>query len=123
MIKTSYDFEQAILPAGNSFKTNLLLPFRADIPESPRRNLNLSLVIARSCSMAGSSLHHALKAAESVVEQLEPAANGNFYFIQSIDEATEVLSIELDSLRAVVGQNLVVTLELAEGVGLVDTLL
>jgi Ca-activated chloride channel family protein len=239
MIKTSYDFEQAILPTGDSLKTNLLLRFRADTPESPRRNLNLSLVIDRSGSMAGSSLHHALKAAESVVEQLEPedllsvvvyddtvdtvvapqpvtdktalknslrkvrvggitnlsggwlkgcehvktqldpqkinrvllltdghanmgiqdpriltatskqkaeegvttttlgfaqgfnedlligmarAANGNFYFIQSIDEATEVFSIELDSLRAVVGQNLVVTLELAEGVSLVDTL-
>ncbi|KAB8331499.1 VWA domain-containing protein [Scytonema tolypothrichoides VB-61278] len=239
MIKTSYDFDQAILPAGSSLKTNILLRFRADIAESPRRNLNLSLVIDRSGSMAGGPLHHALKAAESVVDQLEPndilsvvvyddevdsvvppqpvtdktalknsirkvraggitnlsggwlkgcehvktqldpqkinrvllltdghanmgiqdpkvltatsgqkaeqgittttlgfdqgfnedlligmarAANGNFYFIQSIDEATEVFSIELDSLRAVVGQNLKVTLELADGVSLVDTL-
>ncbi|MBP5976254.1 VWA domain-containing protein [Brasilonema sp. CT11] len=239
MIKTSYDFDQAILPAGSSLKTNILLRIRADIAESPRRNLNLSLVIDRSGSMAGSPLHHALKAAESVVDQLEPddilsvvvyddevdsvvppqpvtdkaalknsirkvraggitnlsggwlkgcehvkkqldpqkinrvllltdghanmgiqdpkvltatsgqkaeegittttlgfdqafnedlligmarAANGNFYFIQSIDEATEVFSIELDSLRAVVGQNLKVTLELADGVSLVDTL-
>lgn len=238
MINTSYDFEQAILPTG-SLKTNILLRFRADTPESPRRNLNLSLVIDRSGSMAGAPLHHALKAAESVVDQLEPddtvsvvvyddavdtpvlpqsvtdkaalktairkvraggitnlsggwlkgceyvkthldpqkinrvllltdghanmgiqdpniliatsgqkaeegittttlgfaqgfnedlligmarAARGNFYFIQSIDEATEVFSIELDSLRAVVGQNLVVTLELSEGVSLVDTL-
>ena len=239
MIKTSYDFDQAILPAGASLKTNLLLRLRADTPESPRRNLNLSLVIDRSGSMAGAPLHHALKAAESVVDQLEPddtlsvvvyddavdtpvspqpvtdkaalktaigrvraggitnlsggwlkgcdyvkrhldsqkinrvllltdghanmgiqdpniltatsaqkaeegittttlgfaqgfnedlligmarAANGNFYFIQNVDEATEVFSIELDSLRAVVGQNLVVTAELAEGVTLVDTL-
>ncbi|HEY9748844.1 MAG TPA: VWA domain-containing protein, partial [Allocoleopsis sp.] len=239
MIKTSYDFDQAILPAGVSLKTNVLLRFRADTPESPRRKLNLSLVIDRSGSMAGAPLHHALKAAESVVDQLEPedtlsvvvyddavdtpvapqsvtdkatlktairrvqaggitnlsggwlkgceyvhnhldpqkvnrvllltdghanmgiqdpkaltktagqkaeagivtttlgfaqgfnedlligmarAANGNFYFIQSIDEAAEVFSIELDSLRAVVGQNLVVTLELAPGVSLVDTL-
>jgi Ca-activated chloride channel homolog len=239
MIKTSYDFDQAILPAGSSLKTNILLRFRADIAESPRRNLNLSLVIDRSGSMAGGPLHHALKAAESVVDQLEPndilsvvvyddevdsvvppqpvtdkaalknsirkvraggitnlsggwlkgcehvktqldpqkinrvllltdghanmgiqdpkvltatsgqkaeegittttlgfaqgfnedlligmarAASGNFYFIQSIDEATEVFSIELDSLRAVVGQNLKVTLELADGVSLVDTL-
>ncbi|WP_392535599.1 vWA domain-containing protein [Nostoc sp. C117] len=239
MLKISYDFDQAILPAGSSLKTNILLRFRADIAESPRRNLNLSLVIDRSGSMAGGPLHHALKAAESVVDQLEPqdilsvvvyddavdtvippqsvsnkaalknsiqkvraggitnlsggwlqgcehvktqldpqkinrvllltdghanmgiqdpkiltttsakkaeegvttttlgfaqgfnedlligmarAANGNFYFIQSIDEATEVFSIELDSLRAVVGQNLKVTLELADGVSLVDTL-
>ncbi|MEH1974209.1 MAG: VWA domain-containing protein [Nostoc sp.] len=239
MIKTSYEFDQSILPAGSSLKTNILLRFRADIAESPRRNLNLSLVIDRSGSMAGAPLHHALKAAESVVDQLEPddilsvvvyddevdsvvppqavtnksalknsirkvraggitnlsggwlkgcehvktrldpqkinrvllltdghanmgiqdpkvltatsgqkaeegittttlgfaqgfnedlligmarAATGNFYFIQSVDEATEVFSIELDSLRAVVGQNLKVTLELADGVSLVDTL-
>ncbi|WP_375495578.1 VWA domain-containing protein [uncultured Nostoc sp.] len=239
MIKTSYEFDQSILPAGSSLKTNILLRFRVDIAESPRRNLNLSLVIDRSGSMAGAPLHHALKAAESVVDQLEPndilsvvvyddevdsvvppqavtnkaalknsihkvraggitnlsggwlkgcehvktqldpqkinrvllltdghanmgiqdpkiltatsgqkaeegiitttlgfaqgfnedlligiarAATGNFYFIQSIDEATEVFSIELDSLRAVVGQNLKVTLELADGVSLVDTL-
>jgi Ca-activated chloride channel family protein len=239
MIKTSYDFDQAVLPIGTSLQTNLLLRFRADIPESPRRNLNLSLVIDRSGSMAGAPLHHALKAAESVVDQLEPddtlsvvvyddgvdtvvppqpvsdktalktavrqvraggitnlsggwlkgcdhvktnldpqrinrvllltdghanmgiqdprvltatagqkaeegvttttlgfaqgfnedlligmarASSGNFYFIQSIDEASEVFSIELDSLRAVVGQNLVVTIELAQGVSLVDTL-
>ncbi|MCC5645482.1 VWA domain-containing protein [Nostoc sp. CHAB 5824] len=239
MIKTSYEFDQSILPAGSSLKTNILLRFRAEIAESPRRNLNLSLVIDRSGSMAGAPLHHALKAAESVVDQLEPddilsvvvyddevdsvvppqavtnkaslknsirkvraggitnlsggwlkgcehvktrldpqkinrvllltdghanmgiqdpkiltatsgqkaeegittttlgfaqgfnedlligmarAATGNFYFIQSIDEATEVFGIELDSLRAVVGQNLKLTLELADGVSLVDTL-
>ncbi|MEH2198237.1 vWA domain-containing protein [Nostoc sp.] len=239
MIKTSYEFDQSILPAGSSLKTNILLRFRADIAESPRRNLNLSLVIDRSGSMAGAPLHHALKAAESVVDQLEPddilsvvvyddeidsvvppqavtnkatlknsirkvraggitnlsggwlkgcehvktrldpqkinrvllltdghanmgiqdpkiltatsaqkaeegittttlgfaqgfnedlligmarAATGNFYFIQSIDDATEVFSIELDSLRAVVGQNFKVTLELADGVSLADTL-
>ncbi|WP_026099930.1 vWA domain-containing protein [Fortiea contorta] len=239
MMKTSYDFDQAILPAGHALKTNILLRFRADIAQSPRRQLNLSLVIDRSGSMAGAPLHHALKAAESVVEQLQPAdvlsvvvyddevdtvispqpvtdkatlknsirkvraggitnlsggwlkgceyvkaqlnsqkinrvllltdghanmgiqdpkiltatsaqkaeagittttlgfgqgfnedlligmaraANGNFYFIQSIDEATEVFGIELDSLRAVVGQNLQVTIELADGVSLVDTL-
>jgi len=239
MIKTSYDFEQSILPAGATLKTSILLRFRADIAESPRRNLNLSLVIDRSGSMAGAPLYHAVKAAESVVEQLQSedllsvvvyddnidtivapqavtdktaikgslgsiraggmtnlsggwlkgceyvkaqrnpqkinrvllltdghanmgindpkvltrtaeqkaeegvttttlgfaqgfnedlligmarAAQGNFYFIQSIDEATEVFSIELDSMRAVVGQNLTVTLELAQGVRLLDTL-
>ncbi|MBD1865046.1 MULTISPECIES: VWA domain-containing protein [Trichocoleus] len=239
MIQMSYDFDQAILPMGAALKTNVLLRFRADTPESARRQLNLSLVIDRSGSMAGAPLHHALKAAESVVDQLEPedtlsvvvyddavdtavspqsvtdkaglktairrvqaggitnlsggwlkgceyvkahldpqkinrvllltdghanmgiqdpkvltatsgqkaeagivtttlgfaqgfnedlligmarSANGNFYFIQSIDEAAEVFRIELDSLRAVVGQNLLVTLELAAGVSLVDTL-
>jgi Ca-activated chloride channel homolog len=239
MIKTNCDFDLAILPTGTALETNILLRFRADTPEAPRRNLNLSIAIDRSGSMAGSPLHHALKAAETVVDQLEPtdtlsivvyddavdtvvppqavsdknglkqairhvraggitnlsggwlksceyvkknldpqrinrvllltdgyanmgiqdpkiltatsgqkaeegvttttlgfgqsfnedlligmarAANGNFYFIQSIDEASEVFSIELDSLRAVVGQNLAVTIELAPGVSLVDTL-
>jgi Ca-activated chloride channel family protein len=59
---------------------------------------------------------------EDLLIGMARAANGNFYFIQSIDEASEVFSIELDSLRAVVGQNLVVTLELPQGVNLVDTL-
>lgn len=239
MINASYEFDQAILPAVSLLKTNILIRFRADIAESPRRNLNLSLVIDRSGSMGGAPLYHALKAADSVVEQLEPedilsvvvyddvvdtvvppqpvtdkaalknsiyavsaggltnlsggwlkgceyvkkqldpqkvnrvllltdghanmgikdpkiltatsgqkaeegvitttlgfaqsfnedlligmarAANGNFYFIQSIDEASEVFSIELDSLRAVVAQNLNVTLEFADGVSLVNTL-
>lgn len=239
MIKTSYEFDMAILPEGSLLKTNILLRFRADLPDSPRRNLNLSLVIDRSGSMAGAPLHHALKAAESVVDRLEKddilsvvvydddvdtvvapqsvidksklknaihgvraggitnlsggwlkgceyvkaqlnsqkinrvllltdghanmgiqdpdvlvatsgnkaeegvatttlgfgqyfnedlligmarAAKGNFYFIQSIDEASEVFDIELDSMRAVVGQNLVATIELADGVKLLDTL-
>jgi Ca-activated chloride channel homolog len=239
MINASCNFDPAILPTGKGLNTQILIRLRSDLPESPRRNLNLSLAIDRSGSMAGSPLHHALKAAESIVDQLaandtfsivtyddsidtvvppqsvtdknalkaairrisaggltnlsggwlkgcehvkahlDPqridrvllltdghanvginnptvlmttagqkaeegistttlgfgqgfnedlligmarAGNGNFYFIQSMDEASEVFGIELDSLRAVVGQNLVVTIELAPGVSLVDTL-
>jgi len=59
---------------------------------------------------------------EDLLIAMARAASGNFYFIQSIDEAIEVFSIELDSLRTVVGQNLVTTLELAPGVELIDTL-
>ena len=237
MLQIHHDFDPAILPTGVPLTFNLLLRFRADVPQSPRRAVNLSLAIDRSGSMAGAALHHALKAAESVVDQLQPrdtlsvvvyddrvntivppqpvedpaslkaaiaqvraggltnlsggwlqscdhvkahldpqkinrvllltdgnanvgicnpqvltatsgqkaeeaivtttlgfgqgfnedllismarAAQGNFYFIQSIDEATQVFGIELDSLRAVVGQNLQVTLDIAPGVDVLE---
>jgi len=239
MLQAGFDFDPAILPSGKGLTANLLLRFRTETPESPRRDLNLSLVIDRSGSMAGSPLQHALRAAEATVDQLEEsdrlsvvvyddnvntvvppqavadksaikaairrvraggitnlsggwlqgcehikanldpqrinrvllltdghanmgirdprvltataeqkaeegvttttlgfaqgfnedlligmarAAQGNFYFIQSVDDASEVFGIELDSLRAVSGQNLTVTLELAAGVTLVDSL-
>ncbi|AFY92323.1 vWA domain-containing protein [Chamaesiphon minutus] len=238
-IDLNCNFDPAVLPTGTGLTTQILMRLRSALPELPRRNLNLSLAIDRSGSMAGSALFHALKAAESIVDQLaasdtfsivtyddkvdtvvppqsvsdkaalksairrvraggltnlsggwlkgcehiktrlDPqcinrvllltdghanvgitsptvltttsgqkaeegittttlgfgqgfnedlligmarAANGNFYFIQSIDEASEVFRIELDSLRAVVGQNLTVTIEFAPGVSLVDTL-
>jgi Ca-activated chloride channel homolog len=239
MIKTSYDFSQGILPIGTSGTMDVLLRFRADVPQSPRRKLNLSLVIDRSGSMAGGALHHALKAAEAVVDMLTPddtlsiitydddvatifgpapvtdkaaikilirkvraggitnlsggwlqgcehvkkhfdaqkvnrvllltdghanagisdpkilissaakkneegivtttlgfaqgfnedlligmarAATGNFYFIQSIDDASEVFSIELDTMKSVVAQNLTATLEFSPNISLTDTL-
>jgi Ca-activated chloride channel homolog len=239
VIKTSYDFSQGILPVGSSGNTDVLLRFRADVPQSPRRKLNLSLAIDRSGSMAGAALHHALKAAEAVVDKLEPddilsvvtydddiatifgpapvtdragvktlirkvraggitnlsggwlqscehvkknfdansvnrvllltdghanagisdpkilmntaakkneegivtttlgfaqgfnedllismarAATGNFYFIQSIDDASEVFEIELDTMKSVIAQNLTATLEFSPNVSLVDTL-
>ncbi len=239
MIKTSYDFSQGILPQGSSGNMDVLLRFRADVPQSPRRKLNLSLAIDRSGSMAGGPLHHALKAAEAVVDKLAPddilsivtydddiatifgpapvtdkvavktlirkvraggitnlsggwlqscehvkkhfdsqkvnrvllltdghanagiqdekilistaakkneegivtttlgfaqgfnedlligmarAATGNFYFIQSIDDASEVFEIELDTMKSVVAQNLTATLEFSPNVTLTDTL-
>lgn len=239
MLHTGFDFDPAILSTGKGFTANLLLRFRTETPERPRRDLNLSLVIDRSGSMAGAPLQHALRAAEATVDQLEAsdrlsvvvyddnvhtvvppqavadksalkaairqvhaggitnlsggwlqgcehvkanldpqrinrvllltdghanmgirdpqvltataeqkaeegittttlgfaqgfnedlligmarAAQGNFYFIQSVDDASEVFGIELDSLRAVSGQNLTVTLELAAGVTLLDNL-
>lgn len=239
MIQTSYNFEQPVLPTGATLQTKVLLRFRADRPDAPRRNLNLALVIDRSGSMAGYPLHHALEAASSVIDQLtaddrlsvvvyddhvdtvipsqavgdradlkaqiqrvraggltnlsggwlkgceqvkaefdrnkvnrvllltdghanmgiqDPkvltatsqqkaeegiitttlgfaqgfnedllismarAAQGNFYFIQSVDDAADVFGIELESLRAVVGQNLQVTIALAPGVTILDTL-
>ncbi|WP_254174233.1 vWA domain-containing protein [Planktothrix pseudagardhii] len=47
---------------------------------------------------------------EDLLIAMAKAAGGNFYFIQSPDEATDVFRIELESLTSVVGQNLTVTL-------------
>ena len=47
---------------------------------------------------------------EDLLIAMADAAGGNFYFIQSPDEATDVFRIELESLTSVVAQNLTVTL-------------
>ncbi|MBC8084123.1 MAG: VWA domain-containing protein [Hymenobacter sp.] len=47
---------------------------------------------------------------EDLLIGMARAAGGNFYFIQSLDDATDVFGIELDSLKAIAAQNLTVTL-------------
>ncbi len=239
MIQSDYAFTQSILPIGSSGATDMLLRFRVQTPTKPRRKLNISLVIDRSGSMAGSALQHAIKAAQAVIDALEPtdmisvvafddhvstviapqfatdpkalkekirgiraggttnlsggwlegckhvksqfdpqainrvllltdghanegitapkvliktasekleegiitttlgfgngfqedllagmarAANGNFYFIQNTDEAAQVFQIELDTMKSVVAQNLIVTFSLHNGTRLLNTL-
>lgn len=73
-MQVTYDFSQPILPVGGAVNTDVLLRFRADeeaAGDTTRRALNLSLVIDRSASMAGSPLRFALQAAESLVDQLQ----------------------------------------------------
>ncbi|MBD1892507.1 VWA domain-containing protein [Coleofasciculus sp. FACHB-SPT9] len=48
---------------------------------------------------------------EDLLIGMANAAGGNFYFIQSPDDATDVFRIELESLTSVVAQNLTVTLQ------------
>ena len=48
---------------------------------------------------------------EELLINLADAAGGNYYFIQSPDEAKEVFQIELDSLVSIIAQNLKVTLQ------------
>ena len=239
MIQTDYAFTQRILPVGSSGAHDLLLRFRVPSSNQPRRQLNLALVIDRSGSMAGSALGHAIKAAQAVIDALEPtdiisvvafddhvstviapqnptdkkalkdkirgiraggttnlsggwlegckhvqsrfdpqainrvllltdghanegitdakiliktatqklesgiitstlgfgsgfeedllmgmarAANGNFYFIQNTEDASQVFSIELDTMKSVLAQNLIVKLELLGSAKLQDTL-
>ena len=47
---------------------------------------------------------------------------GNFYFIQSVDDATNVFNIEMESLTSVVGQNLSVNLETKNQIQIAEVL-
>lgn len=53
---------------------------------------------------------------EDLLIGMARASGGNFYFIQSYDDAADVFKIEMDSLKSVVVQNLTVTLQAAPGV-------
>jgi Ca-activated chloride channel homolog len=53
---------------------------------------------------------------EDLLIGIANAGEGNFYFIQSPDDAAEVFRIELETLLAVVGQNLAVTLVPSSGI-------
>jgi Ca-activated chloride channel homolog len=53
---------------------------------------------------------------EDLLIGMANAGNGNFYFIQSPDDAADVFRIELESLLAVAAQNLTVTLQPEAGV-------
>ncbi|MEL6929779.1 MAG: VWA domain-containing protein [Cyanobacteria bacterium J06600_6] len=48
---------------------------------------------------------------EDLLIDIADGGGGNFYFIQSADDAANVFSIEMESLTSVVGQNLTVNLE------------
>lgn len=48
---------------------------------------------------------------EDLLIAMAEGGGGNFYFIQSTDDATNVFNIEMESLTSVVGQNLTVNLE------------
>lgn len=59
---------------------------------------------------------------EDLLIGMANAGNGNFYFIQSPDDAADVFRIELESLLAVAAQNLTVTLQPENGVEIVQIL-
>jgi Ca-activated chloride channel family protein len=52
---------------------------------------------------------------EDLLIGMAQASGGNFYFIQSPDDATEVFRIEMQSLTAIAAQNLMVTLAPVSG--------
>ncbi len=59
---------------------------------------------------------------EDLLIAMADAGRGNFYFIQSPEDAAEVFRVEMESLVSVVAQNLKVELELADGVEVAELL-
>lgn len=59
---------------------------------------------------------------EDLLIGMARAAGGNFYFIQSADDAADVFGFELQTLKAVAAQNLKVTLNPAPGVSVSEVL-
>ncbi|MGK7892895.1 MAG: VWA domain-containing protein [Xenococcus sp. (in: cyanobacteria)] len=59
---------------------------------------------------------------EDLLIAIADAAGGNFYFIQSVDDAANVFSIEMESLTSVFGQNLTVNLESKNGIKVAEVL-
>jgi Ca-activated chloride channel homolog len=59
---------------------------------------------------------------EDLLIGMASAAGGNFYFIQSPDDASDVFRIELESLMSVAAQNLSITLQPAAGVTITQVL-
>ncbi|WP_009633873.1 vWA domain-containing protein [Synechocystis sp. PCC 7509] len=59
---------------------------------------------------------------EDLLIGMANAGNGNFYFIQSPDDAADVFRIELESLLAIAAQNLTVTIQPDNGVEIAQIL-
>lgn len=55
---------------------------------------------------------------EDLLTGMAASSNGNFYFIQTKEDATEVFTLELDSLKSLIAQNLILKLTPADNVTL-----
>ena len=59
---------------------------------------------------------------EDLLIDIAEGGGGNFYFIQSADDAANVFSIEMESLTSIIGQNLTVNLETENGIEVKEVL-
>ena len=73
-MKANYSLSHSLIAIDTETTLDLILNFNAEeqVQASNRRSLNLSLVIDRSGSMAGQPLRYAIKAAQKLVESLNP---------------------------------------------------
>jgi Ca-activated chloride channel homolog len=74
MMKANYTFSQSLIAVDNAANIELIVSFQTsqNRDTSPRRPLNLSLVLDRSGSMAGKSLKYAIEAAKKSIDYLTP---------------------------------------------------
>ncbi|MCC0179720.1 VWA domain-containing protein [Waterburya agarophytonicola K14] len=72
-MKVNYFLSKSQIAVNKTTHVDVIINFQGeDSPENSRRPINLSLVLDRSGSMSGSPLRNALKAAEQLVEFLQP---------------------------------------------------
>jgi Ca-activated chloride channel family protein len=89
-MKANYSLSYSLIAAANPSTLDLIISFQGEetLEDSPRRPLNLSIVIDRSGSMAGTPLRHAIQAAQTLVERLTPE---DFLSVVIYDDTPETI--------------------------------
>ncbi|MFP4122072.1 VWA domain-containing protein [Coleofasciculus sp.] len=90
-MKASYTLSQSLIAADSPSTVDLLITFQGSESSqqtSSRRPLNLSLVLDRSGSMAGSPLRYAIQAAQNLIDHLTP---NDFVSVVIYDDTAEVI--------------------------------
>ncbi len=89
-MKVNYTLSQSLIPTQTPVVLDLLVNFKAETPTelSPRRPLNLSVVLDRSGSMAGKPLRNAIQATEKLVDFL---SSDDLLSVIIYDDVAEVI--------------------------------